>query len=64
MISTNEFLTFLLSKLMQETGFTNAHVANDDIFEDVGVVVGSSRHDDELSLDFYDDLNVLVLLKV
>ena len=29
---------------MKETGLSHAHVADDDVLEDVGVVVWTSRH--------------------
>jgi hypothetical protein len=35
--------TFLLGELMQQTGLADAHVADDDVFENVRVVVRTSR---------------------
>jgi hypothetical protein len=37
-------LTFLFCELVKKTGFADAHVADDDVFEDVGVVVRPGRH--------------------
>lgn len=40
----NNVLTLFLSKLMKETWFSNPHVSYYDVFEDVGIVVRTSRH--------------------
>ena len=37
-------LTFLFCELMKQTRLSDAHVADDDVFEDVGVVVRSGSH--------------------
>jgi len=37
-------LTFLFCELVKKTGFADAHVADDDVFEDVGVIVRPGRH--------------------
>ena len=37
-------LTFLFCELVKQTRLSDAHVADDDVFEDVGVVVRSGSH--------------------
>ena len=40
----NLILTLFLSELVEEAGLADAHVPNDDVLEDVGVVIRSARH--------------------
>lgn len=39
-----DLLTFLLGELMQKATFPYAHITDDDIFENVGIVIRSRRH--------------------
>ena len=36
--------TFLLRELVEETGLADTHITDDDIFENIGVIVGSGGH--------------------
>ena len=61
-------LTFLLCELVKETRLAHTHVTNDDVFEDVGVVVGSScRHDGHqylFCLTMNDDEGSVTLISI
>jgi len=37
-------LTFFLCELVKQAGLAHAHVSDDDVFKDVGVVVRARRH--------------------
>ena len=37
-------LTFFLCELVQQTGFPDSHIADNDVFEYIGVVVGARSH--------------------
>ena len=36
--------TFLLRELVEETRLADTHITDDDIFENIGVIVGSGGH--------------------
>ena len=44
-------LTLLFRELVQQARFSHPHVADDDVLEDVGVVVGRGRHRERGGLD-------------
>lgn len=37
-------LTFLFRKLMKKARFSNPHISNDDVLEDIGIIIWPSRH--------------------
>lgn len=56
----SRWLTLLLGELVQQTGLPDAHIADDDVLEDVVVIVRTARHDD-LYLRYFWNMNIRVL---